>query len=742
MRRILTALFFLLTFQVIQAQHTISGLITDKKDNSVLIDGVTVFIPEFDRIDESREGGTYILRNIGIGLVHVQFSKQGYSTIVKIVNTADSATVVNVEMERDYSRSEIVSPTTTFLKLPGNTPYSLVQKDANQLRRMGNIKLMTSLTYEPGIDAITIGQISKPVIRGLSGSHILLVQSGSRILTNRLDERYDYELTDNGTSEIEIVKGPASLLYGDNAMGGVLIFKDEKMPPLGNVSGDINLSYFSSTVGLKSDIGVKGSSNNGLFYAVRIGGSSQTSYIQGEGFEKKKNTEIKNYAYNSGSAMADAKGIIGISKKWGETKVAVTYWKRQSELIQSFSDAEIELMTENEERNRKSMTPFIEQEVTLVSSQSTILVGKSKVDANISWQSYSRDGSYSTSATNYDFKYTTDPEKQSGFIFGTQGYFQNKDYTAYYSIYQSKLLSNSLYVLYRYDAKKFNVLAGGRYDIKNLTTPSESLNEDYNLFNGSAGIAWHPIDVITVKFNGATGNSIPDEERYYYNNMYYGYLFSNEINEESNYQGDLGFEWRHPYVTVNLDGFYNRITDYSYADTSNVISPSGEQFTLKQNDATIMGGEANASIHPPSIEWVNLNLGYSNLKGEFVDSKLSLPRMPAAKFVTALRFQKKRMDYLYNSFIEIMLRSYMKQDNVYVTETPTDGYSLLDLRIGGSFHWGMQSFDITLAVNNILDQDYFSHLSLTKNILPSPVGEMGRNVAVMVKFPFGIVNQR
>jgi hypothetical protein len=186
MKRILTALFFLLSFHTIRAQHTISGLITDKKDNTVLIDEVKVYVPEFDRYAESKEGGTYILRNVGIGNVHVQFTKEGYATVVITVNTADSATVVNVEMVRDRSGSEVMSSTTTFLKLPESTPYTLTQSDANRLRRMGNIKLMSSLVYEPGIDAITIGQISKPVIRGLSGSHVLLVQSGSRILSNRL----------------------------------------------------------------------------------------------------------------------------------------------------------------------------------------------------------------------------------------------------------------------------------------------------------------------------------------------------------------------------------------------------------------------------------------------------------------------------------------------------------------------------------------------------------------------------
>ena len=89
-----------------------------------------------------------------------------------------------------------------------------------------------------------------------------------------------------------------------------------------------------------------------------------------------------------------------------------------------------------------------------------------------------------------------------------------------------------------------------------------------------------------------------------------------------------------------------------------------------------------------------------------------------------------------------MLRSYLKQDRIYPTETQTDSYALLDLRVGGTFHWGMQAFDVTLAINNLLDADYFSHLSRTKDLVPQPVRDMGRNVAVMVRFPFGIVSAK
>ncbi|HNQ00461.1 MAG TPA: carboxypeptidase-like regulatory domain-containing protein, partial [Bacteroidia bacterium] len=99
MRR--TILLFSLLFYSLgtMAQHTVSGNISDSKDKTKLLDNVAVYIPEFNSFDISKEGGTYILRNVGVGVVNIQFTRLGYKTVVKTINTKDSATVVNVEME-------------------------------------------------------------------------------------------------------------------------------------------------------------------------------------------------------------------------------------------------------------------------------------------------------------------------------------------------------------------------------------------------------------------------------------------------------------------------------------------------------------------------------------------------------------------------------------------------------------------------------------------------------------------
>ena len=323
MKKVLLSLFFLVFIGKIQAQHTISGLVTDKTDNSVLIEGVLVYIPEFGRTEYSREGGTYILRDIGIGTIHVQFSKRGYRTILKVISTVDSATVINIEMEPFIGTSKEVTASSGLTKQANDIPLPIVIVPSSSFNRSGQTTILSSLAYQPGIDRTSIGNIGKPMIRGLSSNHVQLYQYGTRIEGHSWNELQENRSIDEGTENVEIVKGPASLIYGDNAMGGVLIFRDEKMPAAGTVNGDINLGLFSNTLGLNADAGIKGSTNNGLFYSVRLGGKSHTSYIQGDRDQLRKNTEQKDFAYNSGTSTGNVKGVIGISKKWGQSRLTL-----------------------------------------------------------------------------------------------------------------------------------------------------------------------------------------------------------------------------------------------------------------------------------------------------------------------------------------------------------------------------------------------------------------------------------
>lgn len=771
-------LFSLLVYSLgTMAQHTVSGNISDSKDKTKLLDNVAVYIPEFNSFDISKEGGTYILRNVGVGVVNIQFTRLGYKTVVKTINTKDSATVVNVEMEPSAMELEEVAITSNSTKLPEQIPYAVSTYSAKEMNRYGNLGLLQGLTYEQGIDKISLGNgITKPVIRGLSFNRLLLYQFGTRIDNQPWDDRHDMGINENGVDKVEVIKGPSALIYGADAMGGTLVFVDEKPAINGTAVGDANLAFHTNTLGIVGDVGVKGSAKSGFFYSVRLGANSQTSYVQGEGEEVKKNTEDKEFAANSKYMTTNGKLVLGMSKKWGMSKLTYSFQNQQIGIIELENDSSLEPGDLNEEqRDREMEAPYQDVTSHIIALENTVVLGASKINFNLSYQLNDRKEfeplpnkekedaiGLKLNSVTYDLKYSSNSEKKFGYTIGSQGLFQdNKNFGLEGLVPDAKETDIGFYALVRYDTKKWNFQAGGRFDARTLEVesyeneaemdtlemrPEIELDKEFSLMNGSIGAAFHATEHLTLKANVSSGFTAPNYAQLGVYGKHEGtYRFeagNTRLDPEQNVQGDLGILLESKNLDVHLEGFYNKITGYIYiANTGGFkeVSIGGVDSLLpfyeyRQNDATLSGGELMLDIHPEAANWVDLRLSYGMMKAE-LDKGGNVPYIPADKFIAELKLKKARMNYVYNPYISFVYSNYFEQSEVAAFETKTEGYSLFDLHLGGSFKWGEHYFDLSISANNLLNEGYFNHLSLIKNI---NVREMGRNVCVNVHVPFGV----
>lgn len=767
MKHIYSFLFFFLFSLAATAQHTLSGLITDKKDNSKLLEGVSVFIPEYNRFDLSKEGGTYILRNIGSGVVNVQFTKTGYRSIVLTVNLKDSATVVNVEMEPTAMELEEVVVTSNSTKLPDHIPYMVNSYSVKELNRMGNMNALTSLTYQPGVDKISVGAgISKPVIRGLSFNRILLYQNGTRLENQPWDDRHDIGVNENGVEKVEVVKGPSALIYGPDAMGGALIFVDEKPAVAGTKTGDVDFSAHSNTLGGNLNLGMKSMNEKGFFYSVRAGGQSHTSYIQGNGDEIRKNTEEKDFAFNSKFITGNAKVSAGLSKKWGVSKLTYSYYKQMLGIIEL--EEGVSLAENDEQREREIEPPLQDVATHVISSENTFTIGRSKLNVNVAFQHNDRKEyepknpginkvrelaiALKLNTVTFDVKYSSDAEKKFGYTIGTQSYVQSsRNYGRIGLVPDADVSDFSAYGLIRYDTKKINFLAGGRYDLRTLSTApylqngAVAIDKNFSLANGSVGLAYHPVEELTLKVNAASGFTAPNYAQLGSNGKHEGaYRYEigrSNLDIEQNLQGDFGLIWELPDLTFSLSPFYNRINNYIYIQNTGVDTiyrnDTLDLYYYSQKNAVISGAEVSIDFHPKAVPWVDLNASLAQIKGEFVSGGY-IPYIPANKLVGELRLTKKKIQNLCNPYISFVCRNYFMQDKVSEFERPTDKYTLLDFSLGGSFRWGQNYWDLTIAATNILNTGYFNALSLLKDLQPAGIREMGRNIMVRIRIPFNL----
>jgi iron complex outermembrane receptor protein len=763
----------------LKAQHTVSGYITDIHDT--LLPGVSIYIPEFQKFCISEAGGTYILRNVGIGAVNIQFTLIGYKTVVKTINTRDSATVLNIKMEPSTTELEEVVVTSNSTKLPDNLPYSVSTHTIAEFKKNGDLSLMQSLSRQPGVDKISMGNgISKPIIRGLSFSRILLYQNGTRMETQPWDDRHDIGISDNGLDKVEIVRGPAALIYGADALGGALIFIDEKPAPAGSMKGDVNVGFYTNTLGYNGDVGIKQTSAKGVFYSLRLGNQMHTSYLQGA--EDKsvtiKDTEFKPFAANSKWGNTSAKATVGLSRKWGVSKITYSYFNQKTGMIENEGDTnQTADVFNHEQRDPEFEAPFQNVTSQVISNENTIVAKHSKINLNLSYQDNDRrefepDGKSKEGelafglklhTITYDAKWSSDAEKKFGVTIGSQGMFQkNENFGRESLVPDANVNDIAGYALLRYDVPKWNFLAGLRADMRHIeietfegseaildtldNRPELDMEKDYSPFNGSIGVAFHPDKDVTLKVNAATGFTAPNYAELGTWGRHEGtFRFekgNTNLDIEQNQEFDAGIIWETKLVDLNLTGFYNHIDNYIYirntgVDTAfavNDVDTILPVYAYAQNNAALSGLEASLDVHPEQVKWLDVLLTYAMIKGT-LDRGGNLPYIPANKMTAELKLHAKNFDWVQQPYFSFIASNYSAQKNVDTFEEPTDGYTLLDLNLGFNVKWNKQTTEVRLGVTNLLNTQYDNHLSLVKSIF---VHEMGRNIFINLRFPFGI----
>src|SRR6185436_6991309 len=198
------------------------------------------------------------------------------------------------------------------------------------------------------------------------------------------------------------------------------------------------------------------------------------------------------------------------------------------------------------------------------------------------------------STITYDVRWTSDPSKKYGFVIGSQGFMQTNDLSRTESLILYNKNTNDFggYALVRYDLEKVNLSGGIRYDMRREkfeylvgTTPMTALEPDYAPVNGSVGVAYHPIKNITLKLNGATGYTTPNEQQLgstlripaygsdvdYLGHTHYRHEMGNiDLKMEHNTEVDLGFIYSSRHVDVNISGFYNMIGDYIFLQSTGI----------------------------------------------------------------------------------------------------------------------------------------------------------------------------
>lgn len=756
MKKIYLLLFSICNVLVVHAQYTLSGTLTDKIDNKA-VSGAAVYCSELNKSVITDTLGNFFFKNVARGSYVLHIARPGYQNYTQAVKVITEDTYVPIGMQ----------PSTLYLgevvikgSAGGVQEHTLAtdRLDANEIHIMGTETVMEGLARLPGISQITTGNgVSRPVIRGMAGNRIVTVVNGLKLENQQWDLEHTLGLNEFGIDHIELIKGPRTVQYGSDAMGGVLNFVDEANAPVGTIQADVNAGLHSNNLGNIEDLGIKGTSNK-FSWRVRAGTSAFADYYDG----------ANNRVANSRFGEQMIKGALGYTSSHWVSELVYQYNNGTYGIIEPFEKPG----AEKEHFAFDLENPYHTYSHNMAVFRNTFFIGKNQLKLTLGYQNNQRrelepaDSARHTPADtlNHTFlgfnlnTYTADAAwlmpvgENTRYTIGVQSESQNNANTGYGRLIPDAVQNDmGAYALFTHDFwRRADISAGVRYDIRHVATHAyynpdpvvnftntslAAVDRTYSNLSWQGGISVHPGSHFGININVGTGFRAPN----------YAELTSNgllletqdvevgnpDFKKETNLQGEINPVYQAKDFRVEASFFYNAVKNYIS------LGPTGDSvnhypvYHYYQNDATLYGAEYRINIQPHNVKWLELLSSFSYLVGKR-DSGGYLPFMPAPKFNNEATIRFKNHGRFKDNYFRIGVLSVLAQGHPAANEKATPAYNLLDAGIGSTIRIFNHPVQLMLAGNNLLNVRYYDHLSRLRQY---GVYGMGMDVFLDVRIP-------
>ncbi len=711
------------------ARYSLSGKITDM--SGAPLPSASVYIADLRKGSISDADGHYIISNIPSGSYLVEVKYIGYKTILQnIYFDADKTMDFSMEISVTEQSEIVVTGSSKATSIKRN-PIPIVAINKQYLQQNLSTNIIDAIAKVPGISEVTTGpNVSKPFIRGLGFNRILTLYDGVRQEGQQWGDEHGIEVDPNTVSRVEVVKGPASLIYGSDAVAGVVNLIPAPPPLQGVISGDILNEYQTNNRMIENSATIAGNTHD-----VTWGGT----------FTHKMATNYKDKydgrVYNTGFAETDLSGNLGITKNWGYSRLGVSMFDDLQEIPDGSRDSATRKFTKqiteadtfrpivsDAELNSYKISA-LHQHVQHYRAYTTnsFNIGNGRLMLNLAFQkSIRREFSHpevqlpglylKLNTYSYDAKYYFHETEGLSITGGINGMYQNNkiDGGTEFIIPAYRQFDVGPFVFATKRIGELEIAGGLRYDVRNfrndqlytaadpvtgfdhVVTGADTVNADKQFSNyshtfagasGSFGLSYKISNQVSVKANLGRGYRAPNISEISANGVHPGtniYQIGNpDFKPEFNWQEDLGVEFNSTHVTINADVFNNDIQNYIYNEKlqnaqgqDSVIVPGNQTFKFVAARAELYGGELSVDVHPHPWDWLHfensLSVVYGVNKGvpdagKISDSAKYLPYIPPLHTISELRANIKKVGSLFgNAFVKVQFEVYATQNRVYL----------------------------------------------------------------------------
>lgn len=716
------------------AQNKIMGTITDIQNKP--LSRVTISIPEVHKETISDENGNYSLTNLPSGKFRIVFSFVGFATQSQDVVINQKETTISVQLAEDFHQMDEVIISTAFNKLQSQNVMKVEHQSMKALQQKGTSTLIEGLATIPGVSQVSTGtSIGKPVIRGLSGNRVLVYSQGVRLENQQFGEEHGLGLNDAGVESVEVIKGPASLLYGSDAIGGVLYFNPEKFGKPNTSELNFNQKYFTNTKGTNSSLGYKLSGDD-LKFSARISNNKHADYKIAAG-DRVTNTRYEELDFKTGLGYSDS-------------NFSTTFRYNYNELDLGIPEEGIAEQTTSKHPEFPKQGVFSH----ILSLNNSIYFKNSKLDADVGYiindRSEFEDSDVAVlqmklKTFNYNVKYYLPKFGKFEAIIGTQGMHQTNINSGEELLIPDATTNDyGVFGTVNYEWNKNVIQAGIRYDNRNVASISngivdeegyfEAIDKKFESFNSSLGFKTNLKENIILRLNLASGFRAPNLAELTSNGVHEGsnrYEIGNSnLENEQNFQTDLNLEYRNPHFELFVNGFYNHINNYIFISPNGNVIDGNDVYDYVQDNAALFGGEAGIHFHPHPFDWLHITSSFESVTGKKSNGD-NLPLIPANKWNNSLKTEFKSAKYFKDGFVVLNVEHTLNQNNPSEFETKSNDYTLINVGFGGKVTFGKMAFDVNLNANNLFDKNYTSHLSRLKT---DGIPNIGRNIVLGINF--------
>jgi len=757
---LLAALCLSMASTVASAQTaTLGGTVTHDGDG-VALPGVTLYFPDLNTGTVTNETGQYEITGLPQATVTVQVSYIGHQTIVQDVDLRHTTRLDFVMKESNAMINEVVVTAFTGTSQLKNSPTPVNVVSHRDLHSVASTNIIDALAQQPGISQLTTGgAISKPVIRGLGYNRVAVVSDGIRQEGQQWGDEHGIEVDPDRVQTAEVLKGPASLMYGSDAMAGVLVLNNVPVLPKGQIAANVSTQY---------------QTNNGLWdYSLNVAGNK--SLLWDLRWSERMAHAYKNrydgFVTGSQFHQRALSGILGVNRSWGNSMLFLNYFHLTPGIVEGERDSltgELEVPSDGyDKKTYHKALPFQQIHHYKAVLDNSIFVGEGRLKLILGYQYNQRQEfeeapdeaelDFRLKTFNYDARYVI---AAGGWKIaaGANGMWQQSlNQGEEVLIPEYKLLDIGVFATTSRDLDRWTLSGGLRFDNRHIHSMAlegifTDFTRNFNGVTGSVGAVFHASDRLNLRLNASRGFRTPNMSELASNGVHEGSiryeLGDQELKSEFSWQFDLGADFSSAVISAQASLFLNLINNYIFIKRLAGVETEGYQtYRYTSGNARLWGAEFTIDIHPVEP------LHFENSIG-FVDARLLnqplerryLPCTPPLRWKSELRYDLIRDGHvLTNTYVAVNIDCNARQGHYLIegdSETATTGYTLLGASVGTQVkHQGKVVANVAIIGDNLLDKAYQSHLSRLKyadvNTVTGRMGvfNMGRNFTFKLEIP-------